>query len=335
MSTTIKDIAAKLGISTSTVSRALRGHPDINKETRELIIQTAEKLDYQPNTLAQNLKRQRSNTIGVIVPQVKHVFFAEIMSGITEIAYQADFNVIISQSNENYEREVKNTQAMIAQRVAGILMSISVSTKDFSHLLAIKRRNIPLVCFDRVPEEIDVNRVMVDDYIGAFNAVEHLIERGYKKIAHLAGPKELSIGRKRYEGYRDALLKHNVPFSENNVVFGGLNEEDGVTGFHELLGKNSQRPDAIFAATDPVAIGAFSEIKQAGLRIPQDIALVGFSDNPVSSLIDPPLTSVRQPAHEIGEYAARFLFDDILDETKDKTTETKILATELIVRSSS
>ena len=334
MSTTIKDIARILNLSTSTVSRALRGHPDINAETRALVLKTADDLDYQPNSLAQNLKSQRSNTIGVIVPQVKHVFFAEIMSGITEVAYEADFNVIISQSNENFDREVKNVQAMISQRVAGILMSISATTKDYSHLFSLQRRKIPLVCFDRVPEGIEVNRVLVNDYEGAFQAVEHLIQRGYKRIAHLSGPRELSISRKRFEGYRDALLKHDMPIDESLIVHGGLNEADGEESYARLCKQAEKKPDAIFAVTDPVAIGAFSQIKAAGLRIPNDVALVGFSDNPVDSLIDPPLATVRQPAHKIGEFAARFLIEDILDGDREKPAETKILQTELVIRQS-
>lgn len=332
--TTIKDIAKKLNVSTSTVSRALRDHPDINAETKELIVKTAQELDYQPNTFAQNLKRQRSNTIGVIVPQVKHVFFAEIMSGITDVAYNAGYNVIISQSNENQEREIINTNAMIAQRVAGLLVSLSSTTRQFDHLLALERQGIPLVCFDRVCEELPVSKVIVDDYNGAFQAVKHLVDKGYKKIAHLAGPTSLSIGLQRFLGYKDALQKSSIPFQDALVVFGGLNEEDGHQSFETLVTQLGEFPDAIFAVTDPVALGAFMKIKERGLSIPQDIALVGFSDNPVVSLIEPPLTTVQQPAYKIGETATRLLLQQIEKSDRKLKNKTIVLPTNLIIRNS-
>ncbi|MDZ7315776.1 MAG: LacI family transcriptional regulator [candidate division KSB1 bacterium] len=333
--TTLKDIAAKLGVSTSTVSRALQGHSDIHPETRELVLKTAREMNYQPNAFAQNLKKKRSNTIGVIVPQVKHFFFAEIMAGITDVAYRAGYNVFISQSNEDYQREVINLQAMVAQRVAGLLTSLSISTTTCSHLEALVQRGVPLVCFDRVCEGFKGVSVIVDDYDGAFQATQHLISRGYRRIAHLAGPQNLSIGHQRLAGYRDALAKSGRPYDPSLVVFGGLNEEDGDTGFKQLLKQSPQFPDAIFCVTDPVALGAFQNIKQMGLHIPKDIALVGFSDNPIGALIDPPLTTVRQPAYEIGETAAKTLLDLIEHPESIEKNQTIILKTTLIVRQSS
>lgn len=333
--TTLKDIAEKLKLSTSTVSRALHSHADINPETRELVLKTAEELNYQPNTFAQNLKKKHSNTIGVIVPQVKHVFFAEIMSGITDVAYRAGYNVIISQSNEDQEREIINTQAMMAQRVAGLLMSLSSTTATCEHLNALQRRGMPLVCFDRVNEDFPGGKVIVDDYHGAFQAVQHLIDRRYSRIAHLAGPQNLSIGHQRFLGYKDALEKNGRKYDESLVVFGGLNEEDGGTGFDQLLRQTEKRPYAIFAVTDPVALGAFLKIKESGLRIPDDMALVGFSDNPIDSMIDPPLTTVRQPAYEIGETATRLLIDQIENPDTTDKNKTIVLKTTLIIRKSS
>ncbi|RPH90661.1 MAG: LacI family transcriptional regulator [Calditrichaeota bacterium] len=331
-SATIKDIAKRLNLSMSTVSRALRGHPDINEETKNLIIKTAAELDYQPNLFAQNLKNRRSSTIGVIVPQVKHVFFAEIMAGITEVAYHAGFHVIISQSNETYEREVINTQMMISQRIAGLLVSLSIQTERFDHLAALKRRGIPIVCFDRICDNLPFSKVVVDDYQGAYLAVEHLIHRGRRRIAHFAGPPNLSIGKYRFNGYRDALLQHQIAFDPDLVIYGGLNEEDGVRDFECLLDKQL-KPDAIFCITDPVAIGAFAQLKKNNWKIPRDVALVGFSDNPIDALLEPSLTTVRQPAHEMGETAARLLLEHIHD--KQKPVESIVLQTELIIRQSS
>ncbi len=333
--TTLKDIAEKLNLSTSTVSRALQGHPDIHPETRELVLQTARELNYQPNPIAQNLKKRRSNTIGVIVPQVKHVFFAEIMAGITDVAYGAGYNVIISQSNEDYRREVINTQAMAAQRVAGLLVSLSSTTVCCDHLTKLLQQGMPLVCFDRVCDEFPGGKVIVDDFDGAFQAVKHLIDRGCRRIAHLAGPQNLSIGEQRFLGYKKALEKHGLRYDEKLVVFGGLNEEDGDIGFKQLMSRLDEPPDALFAVTDPVAFGAFQNIRQLGLHIPDDMALVGFSDNPIDSLIDPPLTSVRQPAYEIGETAARLLFDQIEHPDSTEKNRTIVLKTTLIVRGSS
>lgn len=330
---TIKDIAKKLRLSPSTVSRALNDHPDISKETKERVQALAEKLDYQPNSIAQSLQKKRSTIIGVVVPQVKHVFFASIMGGITDIAYEAGYTVMICSSNENSKREEMNLRVLVSQRVAGLLISITQSSEGSEHFSWLKKRNIPLVFFDRVCEDIEASKVIVDDHDGAFKAVEHLIQRGYKRIAHLGGPNFLNISRKRFQGYCDALEAHGMAIDESLVIHGGLNEEHGYRGMTDLLENLSQKPDAVFCANDPVALGAFMVLREKGLRIPHDVALVGFSDNEISSLIDPPLTTVRQPATEIGRRATRLLLNQIKDDNQAGPV-CEVLKTELVIRQS-
>ncbi|MFC1568972.1 LacI family DNA-binding transcriptional regulator [bacterium] len=331
---TIKDIASRLNISVSTVSRALRNHPDISADTKRKVIAMAKELDYHPNAIAQSLKRNRSNLIGVIVPQVKHDFFATVMSGIADVAYSAGYAVMIFQSNENYDREVFNVKAVMAQRAAGILVSISKATQDYSHFLQLIENDIPIVFFDRGSDQIPVSQVVVDDYDGAFQLVTHLIECGYRRIAHMAGPGFLSIANQRHQAYVDALKSAGISYDEKLVVRGGLNEEDGISGFNKLKNQTDQMPDAIFAVTDPVAYGVFKSLKENQYRIPDDVALAGFSDNNIASLLDPPLTTVRQPTYDIGREAMNVLHRLIQEKQRTYVLKKYVLKTELIIRAS-
>lgn len=329
---TIKDIAKSLNISPSTVSRALRDHPDISTQTKKRVNSLAEEMDYHPDSIAQSLKQRRTNLIGVIVPEIKHNFFSAAISGIEEIAYKEGYAIIVSQSNESYNRECVNVRALISNRVAGLLISISQTTEQSDHFKLLERQEIPFVFFDRVCEDIEASKVVVDDFDGAFKAVEYLINSGYKRIAHIAGPKHLSISQCRLNGYLSALKKHKISYDENLVVYGGLNEEDGVKGFHRLL-QLDQLPDALFAVNDPVAIGAFEKIKEHGFKIPEDIALIGFSNNPITRLIEPSLTTVSQPAYEVGKRAAELLIEQIKS-GENFIPRKEMLKTELIVRNS-
>ncbi len=333
---TIKDIAKRLNISHSTVSRALRDHPDIRDETKALVLKTAEEMDYHPDMMAQNLKGRASTTIGVIVPQVKHVFFAAIMSGISNVMSKLGYTVMVCQSNEDFQQEVLNAKMLVSQRVAGVLISVSKTTEDKEHFELLQRRGIPIVFFDRVWEDLETSCVVFEDYAGAFAAVEHLIKQGFKKIGHLGGPMNLKISQNRYNGYKDALAKYDIPLDENLMVCCGLNEEHGLAGFNTLMEQSRGDIDAIFCVTDPVAIGAFRQIRQRGLKIGKDIALVGFSDSPETSLIDPPLTTVRQSAELMGETAATQLLKHIeAFKNQETLAETIQLKTELIIRESS
>ncbi|HTR82472.1 MAG TPA: LacI family DNA-binding transcriptional regulator [Bacteroidota bacterium] len=328
---TIVDIAKKLKLSASTVSRALSNHPDIKKETKERVGKIARELNYTPNTIAQNLKRNRTTTIGVLVPEIKHDFFSSAISGIEEVAYQAGYTIIVCQSNESFEREVVNTNLLMHQRVAGVIVSISQSTKSGDHFQDVIKRRIPLVFFDRACSDVDASKVVIDDYKSSFSAVSYLIEKGYKKIAHFAGPKGLVICYNRWKGYVDALKKWKLPVLNEFVRYGGLHEQDGYTSMDVMI-KEGKRPEAIFAVNDPVAIGAYQRIKEAKLKIPDDIAIMGFSNNKITSLVDPPMTTIDQPSSEMGRKAAEILID--LIEKRLSKPKSLVLRAELIVRGS-
>ncbi len=331
--TTIIDIAKKLKISASTVSRALNNHPDIKPETKDLVKNTAKKLNYFPNPIARSLKNKRSNVIGVIVPEIKHDFFSSAISGIEEVAYHSGYIILVCQSNESYEREVVNTTALMQQRVAGLIVSISQNTRNGNHFKSLINMGIPLVFFDRACSDISASKVIIDDSKSAFKAVSYLIERGRKKIAHFSGPKVLKICEQRLKGYKDALKKANIPINSKLIRFGGLHELDGYNSMDALI-KENIIPDSVFAVNDPVAIGAFQRIKEAGLKIPEDIAIVGFSNNKTSSLVEPSITTVDQPSFEMGKKASEILIEMIEKKETKKNRKTLVLEARLIVRNS-
>ncbi len=329
---TLLDIAKKAGVSPSTVSRALRNHPDISIKTTVQIKKIAEKYNFRPNPIAQGLKNNKTKTIGVIVPEITHDFFASAISGIEDIIYKSGYTLILCQSNEEFDREVINIDVLINHRVAGIIASISENTLNGSHFQKVIDRKIPLVFFDRVCNDIETTKVIFDDMKGAFKAVSFLVEKGYKKIAHFAGPKNLSNSKLRCVGYMNALKKNNIQHEKNLILYGGMNEQDGYRSMDKII-KTGKYPDAIFAVNDPVAIGAFQRIKEAGLKIPGDIALVGFSNNKILSLVEPKITTVNQPSFEMGKIAAEVLIKKI-ESGKLIKNETIVLETELIVRDS-
>lgn len=329
---TIKDIAQKLNIHHSTVSRALRNHPDVKEETKKLILETAEEMNYQPDIFARNLKQNTTNIIGVIVPEIKHHFFSAVISGIEDVAYSKGYVIMVCQSNEQYDREVLNARALLSNKVAGLLVSISQTTHNCDHFKIYKDRGIPLVFFDRVCREFDAALVVVDDYRGAYEAVTHLIKSGRKHIYHIGGTEQLEISRKRYEGYVAALEDNGLSVKNQKVVWKGLQEEDGVAGMRELLADNNNLPDAVFAVNDPVALGAYEVLRSQGMKIPDDVSVVGFSNNPISQFVNPALTTVEQPSFEMGKTAAELLIKQIL---KEDGQHEIVLPTKLIIRSSS
>lgn len=335
---TIKDIARELGISPSTVSRALKDHPDISVATKKAVNELADKLNYQPNTVALNLRQRKTNTIGVIIPEIVHFFFSTVISGIEDVAYEAGYNVILAQSNESVEREKSDIKALFNSRVDGLLLSISRETTNFDHIESIISKGLPIVFYDRMYTNPNTSKVIVDDYEGAKEAVLHLIEQGYKRIAHLEAAPGLQIAVDRRRGYVDALKENNMPIKETMIIEcpnGSL--EDGKKATKKLLSLTSP-PDAIFANNDLLAMGAMLSIKEKGLKIPGDIALMGFSNWFFSQLLDPPLSSVDQPGFEMGQEAARLLIRQIEMKDKDQLEvqpETKILKTRLVIRESS
>ena len=269
--------------------------------------------------------------IGVIVPELKHTFFAAILDGIEDVAFQKGYALQIGQSKEDPKREAAEIKALLSNGIAGLLISISQNTQKFDHFKMVHDHSIPLVFFDRAVENIEASRVIVDDFEGAYKATEYLILSGYKHIAHLGGPQHLTISKRRLDGYKAALNKYQLPLNKKFVITGYLDEHSGINGMKTLL-KFNEKPDAVFAVNDPVAIGAINQIKKAGLNIHDDIGLVGFSDNPIAALINPPLTTIAQPRYEIGATAAKLLIEHI--NGKADIIE-KVLKTKLIIRESS
>lgn len=333
---TIKDIAKELGVSPSTVSRALKDHPDIGQETKDRINELAKKLNYQPNTVALSLRQSKTNTLGVIIPEIAHFFFSAVISGIEDIAHDAGYHVIITQSNESFEREVMNTKALFNSRVDGILMSVSRETKNYEHLQSLLDYEIPLVFFDRIVDSLNACKVIVNDEQGAYEATTHLIEQGCYRIAHLAGPQNLAISKNRLNGYKAALADNRYMIDENLIKVCGLGtfeEAESIT--NEIL-EYRFPPDAIFANNDVAAYGAMMAIRKKKLRIPEDIAIVGFSNWRFSSLIQPALSSVTQPGFKMGQEATRLLMKQInKGKDEESVTETISLKTNLVVRESS
>jgi len=329
---TIKDIAKALNLSTSTVSRALRGSYEINPETKKLVLEYAGKMNYHPNPIALSLKENRSRAIGVIVPEIANNFFSQAINGIEAVAYDRGYHVVIFQSHESYERERSNIQHLVGRKVDGVLISLSGQTTEVSHLQEIQNRGVPLVVFDRISNEIEANKVIADNFQGAFEATEHLIVSGRKRIAHITSPSLLYTTNERLEGYKAALEKHGIPFDTNLIRYCGFEPEEAREVIFELL--ETQKPDAIFTASDRLALDCFAAVKAKGISIPEQVAFIGFTNLQVAHLLDPPLSTVVQPAFEIGKTAVSMLLDTI--ENKQKTDiKTIKIPTEVNLRASS
>ncbi len=307
---TIKDVAKKLNCSVSTISRAFNDKYDIRKETRELILSTAKEMGYSPNPMAKSLLKQCSNQIGVVVPEFINSFFPEVIIGIQEVFIKKGYQVLIMQSNELYNNEIENVKAMENNMVDGLILSLSLETKNVDYYKELIRQGFPLVLFNRVSNELNTHKVVMDDYKWAFFATEHLIYQGYKKILHFSGPQILSFSQNRIRGFIDAHKKHKLKIEEGYILETGLMISDGEREMEKLITSHNM-PDAVFCVNDPTAIGAMKMLKKYGYKIPGDVALVGFTETKLAELIDPPLTSVAQPTTEIGRTAALLLLEQI------------------------
>ncbi len=330
---TIKDIARELKISPSTVSRALKNHPDISEETRRAVNELARKSNYQPNAVALSLKQRRSNTIGVIIPEIVHYFFSSVISGIEDVAYDAGFNVIICQSNEKYDREAVNVRTLLANRVDGILVSISKETQNYDHLYKVRESEVPLVFYDRVVPGFEADQVIIDDLEAAYHATKHLIEGGRKEIVHFAGPQNLLIGQLRCEGYMKAMQEAGLKVKDEWIVEAD-NFEKGRIAIIKFL-EEKMSFDGIFAVNDLTAIGAMQTLQKRGIKIPDEIAIVGFSDGRLSGITEPALTSVDQHGYEMGTIATEILLKRIMSGQLEIPFEKRVLNANLIVRGSS
>ena len=328
---TIKDIARELGISPSTVSKALKGHPDISSSTKKAVRELVERWNYIPDPIALSLKSGQSKTIGVIVPEIVHYFFSTVISGIEDLAYDSGYHVMFCQSNESYEREVKAVDTLLSSRVDGILVSLCKVTSRFDHFRKIGRAGVALVFFDRICDEIETDRVIVDDEAGAYEATKHLIETGCKNIIHLSGPQNLMIGKNRKQGFARALQEYNFPSPESNVFKCDTSAEARII-VPEIL-KRKNPPDGIFAVNDLTAAEAMRIVKQNGFRVPDDISIVGFTSGIMSDLTDPPLTSIEQHGYLVGNEAVKLLINNI-EKRSEGHFQTKVIKTELVVKGS-
>lgn len=331
--TTIVDIAKTLGVSPSTVSRALNNSSEINEHTREEIIRVANELDYRPNLLAQSLHRGETHTIGVVIPDIQRPFFAGVVAGIQKVASEAGYRVMICQSNESHSTETLNVQALVASRVDGLLISHSKETNSFDHMKLQLKKGVPIVHFDRVCEEVETAKVIQEDFAGSFALVEHLIQQGCRRIAACAGPEDLLISQKRVNGYKAALEKHGIPIDNDLIFHSSFNEQDSFTALSAWLDL-PQKPDGIFSVHYGNAIEMMVFLKQKGIKVPNEIAVVAFGDDLLASLFEPSLTVYNQFPFTIGQEAATILIDNIINKDTFQPF-TKTIQGQLIVRQSS
>ncbi len=330
---TAEVIASHLGVSVMTVSRVMNDSPNVGKKTRARVLEAAKKFGYIPNHIARSLAIRRTETIGVVVPEITHSFFPEVIRGIEDAAYSSGYHLILAHSAEDEERERDGIRTLLSKRVDGLLISTAQTIK--SHLVYKEaiRLGIPVVFFDRVVRNIGASCVSIDDEECSSLVTEHLIGHGYKAIAHLSGPSAVSIGKDRLNGFRKALARNGIEYRPEIVVQSGFDERGGYQAMESLLHLPvRERPDAVVAVNDPAAFGAMKAIQEHRLRIPQDIGIVGMSDDVRAELVYSPLTTLRQPAYIIGKTAAETLISEI--EGKSKPGKKIIVQTELAIRKS-
>ncbi len=333
---TIKDIGKALGLSTSTVSRALRGSYEISSETKKLVLEYAEKINYRPNPVALSLKGRRNRSIGVIVSEIANNFFSQAINGIESIAYNRGYHIIISQSHESFEREKVNIDHLASRSVDGLLVSLSSETKDLSNLIGLHEKGLPIVFFDRISDEINTYKVIVDNQQAAYDATLHLIKKGHTRIAHITSAENLSITKDRLEGYKRALEENKIAYNEKLVHYcshGGMIQQE-IEDSLKKMWAIKQKPDAVVAASDRITTGFLMAMRKMNLKVPENIAVVGFTNTNVPEIFNPPLTTIRQPAFEMGQVATELLIKIIESKRPITEFETRVLNTELNVRES-
>ncbi len=329
---TIKDIAKTLGVSASTVSRALKDHPDISDETKQQVQQLAQSVKYRPNTLALGLRKSKTNTIGVVVPEIVHHFFSTVISGMDDAAYERGYSTVICQTNENADRERINIQTLLDSRVDGMLISVSKSTENIDHFRVVADNDIPVVFFDRVCEDIPSHRVITDDFEGARIATRHLLDVGCQRIAYFSSAPSLIISKNRLEGYKTALGERGIDFDPELVV--ECDSMEKALQISERIITLAPDIDGIFAINDDTAIGVIKVLRQNGYRIPDDIAVIGFGDGPHTMLVEPTLSTVQQKGYDIGYTAMERVIEQIEKDIVEIDFETRIFTPTLVARES-
>jgi len=332
---TIYDLAKRLDISATTVSRGLQDHPAINEKTKKRIFDLAAELGYRSNKFASNLRTQKTNTIGIIVPRLNSLFMSAVISGIEKVVNNAGYNLIISQSLEQEKKEKANTTTMFNSRVDGLIVALALDTEDLSHFDTFIKKNIPIIFFDRVAEDIVATKVLIDNFTAGYTATAHLIEQGCREILHLTGSTIRNVYRDRFEGYKKALADQGLLFNPELFISNDLSEQAVHDALVNDVLKRNKLPDGLFVTNDSSAAFALTILKEAGLRVPEDIAIVGFNNDLISRVTQPAITTINYPGHEMGENIARILINHLDGEGDLSFTSTVMLNTELIVRGSS
>jgi LacI family transcriptional regulator len=331
---TIKDIGNVLGITPSAVSKALNNNPRISEKTKIAVQQVAKNLNYQPNHLASALRKGKSNLVGVIIPRANSNFFSSVVEKMEEVLNSHGYNVIMTQSNESYEKECRNIDALLYTQVDGVIASMANETVELEYYQKIKTKGIPLILFDRGENDLGVDYVGIDDYMTSQMVVKHLVEQGCKRIAHIAGFQHSRIYKNRIRGYKDALVEFDLPISKDLIIESNLGIDDGRRSMKKLL-ELPIRPDAIYAAGDWAALGVLQVLKEEGIKVPDEMALVGFSNEPFTSFVSPPISTINQHNSEIGRITAETFLDRMENPSKEVTLNKIILDAELIIRQSS
>ncbi|MEP7142784.1 MAG: LacI family DNA-binding transcriptional regulator [Ferruginibacter sp.] len=331
---TIYDIAKQLAISSTTVSRGLQDNPAINKHTRKKIHDVAKELGYRHNNFASSLRKQKTNTIGLIVHELNSNFITSVLAGIEKVTAETGYDIIIAHSSESYKKEVSNAVNLFHKRVDGLIASLALDTKDLSHFKQFEEKGIPVIFFDRVEEATTNTNVIINNYKSGYQATQHLIEQGCKKIVLVTANLSRNVYAQRYKGYTDALLENHIPFNKSLVLIKDLSEQCGVEAAREIMAMKPM-PDGAFITNDFSAAVCMQTLKDKGIRIPDDIAIVGFNNDAISKIIEPQLTTIDYPGIDMGEIAARNLINHLKGISNIKKTNTIVVNSELIIRKSS
>ena len=332
---TIYDIAERLNLSSSTISRALKNHHSIGAKTIKRVQKAAKDMGYTPNIFAASLRNNQTKTIGVLMSRINRPFVSTLISGIEDHAQKKGYNIIIAQSNDSYKNEVDMANALYNSRVAGLICSLAMETVNTEHFKQFQDKKIPIVFVDRTPSSIDTYKVMIDNYSAGYNATKHLIKQGCKRIAHFAGSQHRMIYSERRRGYIAALQDHGLPIDEKLIIyFDSLSSEEGVKATKKLL-KSAQPPDGIFSSNDTTGVSAIQTAKKMGVKVPDELAVIGFNNDPISSIIDPALSTITHPAFQMGQTCADQIIHHLEENSEMELTSITFLKTELLVRESS
>jgi LacI family transcriptional regulator len=331
---TIYDIAQHLDLSSATVSRGLKDHPAINKNTRKKIQDAAKQLGYRHNNFASSLRKQKTNTIGVIVHELNSNFITSVLAGIEKVTTEAGYDLIIAHSSESYEKEAANASNFFHKRVDGLIASLAFDTKDLEHYKSFEEKGIPVIFFDRVEENTESTKVIIDNYKCGYQATQHLVEQGCKRIVLVTASLMRNVYAQRHKGYTDALFDNGIPFNKDYVLIKDLSEQCGVEAAKQIL-KMKPLPDGAFITNDFSAAVCMQTLKESGIRIPEDIAIVGFNNDVIGKIVEPQLTTVHYPGIDMGEIAARNLINHLKGVSNIKHTQTIVVRSELIIRKSS